>query len=80
MDKANVSKEFKDSLKAPFTFIPDPEGKLVKLYDVKLPVVSMAQRATFVVGKDLKVLDVQVGQDALDPTKALAACPLSAPH
>ncbi|HXN55925.1 MAG TPA: hypothetical protein VN874_06630, partial [Myxococcales bacterium] len=35
-----------------------------------------AQRATFVIDKDGKVVKVLEGADALDPAPALASCPL----
>jgi len=67
-------KKFKAELKAPFSFVADPEGKVVKLYDVKAPVVSIAQRNTFVVGPDMKVMAVQSGSDAIEPAPAVRAC------
>ncbi|SEM60932.1 Peroxiredoxin [Stigmatella aurantiaca] len=76
MDDTETLKKFKDSLKAPFAFIPDPDGKLVKQFDVKTPVMSFAQRYTFVVGEGRKVLRVDSGKDAVDPSSAIAACPL----
>jgi thioredoxin-dependent peroxiredoxin len=76
MDSKETLADFKKSLKAPFAFIPDPEGKLVKLYDVKMPVVSFAQRYSFVVGPERKILQVQSGKDAINPEPAVAACSL----
>ena len=67
---------FKESLKAQFPFIPDPDAKLTNLYDVKTPVVSYANRYTFVIGEDRKVLKVESGKDAIDPNGAIASCPL----
>jgi peroxiredoxin Q/BCP len=79
MDDAETLKRFKAELKAPFAFIPDPQGKLVKDYDVKTPVVSFAQRYTFVIGEDRKILKVESGKDAIDPAGAIMACPLRKP-
>jgi thioredoxin-dependent peroxiredoxin len=79
MDDEETLKRFKAELKAPFAFIPDPEGKLVKDYDVKTPVVSFAQRYTFVIGEDRKILKVESGKDAIDPSGAIMACPLRRP-
>jgi peroxiredoxin len=79
MDTAEELKKFKESLKAPFAFIPDPEGKVVKHFDVKTPVVSFAQRYTFVIGEDRKILKVESGKDAIDPNGAIVACPLRKP-
>ena len=79
MDDAATLKKFKESLKAPFPFIADPDGKVVNAYDVKTPVVSFAQRYTFVIGEGRKILKVESGKDAIDPEGAVAACPLRKP-
>ena len=79
MDDAETLKKFKESLKAPFAFVADPDGKVVKAYDVKTPVVSFAQRYTFVIGEGRKILKVESGKDAIDPDAAVAACPLRKP-
>lgn len=76
MDDPETMKRFKAELKAPYSFIPDPEGKIVALYDVKMPAMPIANRTSFVVGGDRKILKVQSGKDALDPSEAIAACPL----
>ncbi len=68
--------KFKAATKAPFPFIPDPEGKLIRLFDVKTPLVTYAKRTTFVVGEGLKVLAVQTGSDAIDASNAVRACSL----
>lgn len=73
-DDVETLKRWRDELKAPQTFIADPEGRLVKLYDTKMPVVKTASRRTWVIGKGLKVLGVSEGMDAIDTTKSVAAC------
>lgn len=74
-DKETLLK-FKDSLKAPFDFVPDPDAKLTKLYDVKTPVMTLANRYTFVIGEERKILKVDTGKDAIDVSGAIASCPL----
>lgn len=76
MDDRETLAKFKESLKAPFPFIPDPDGEIVKRYGVKTPVVSMALRFTFVVGEERKILKVDSGKDAVDPSTAVVACEL----
>ena len=76
MDDAETMKKFKAELKAPYSFIADPEGKIVALYDVKMPAMSIANRTSFVVGDDRKILKVQSGKDAVDPADAIASCPV----
>lgn len=79
MDDRDELKRFKAELKAPFAMVPDPDGNLVKLFDVKMPVVSHAQRYSFVIGSGRRILKVQSGSDAIDPSGAIAACPLHKP-
>ncbi|MBN8233149.1 peroxiredoxin [Corallococcus macrosporus] len=75
-DDAETLTRFKTELKAPFAFIPDPDGKIVGAYDVKMPVLTVSKRYTFVVGEDRKILKVDEGKDAIDVSGAIAACPL----
>ena len=74
MDDAATLLKWRNQLKAPQTFVADPGGGLVKLYDVKLPVLGMAQRHTFVIGAGRIVLEHTEGGDAIDPSKAVTAC------
>lgn len=71
--------KFKESLKAQFPFIPDPDAKLTNLYEVKTPVLKLANRYTFVIGEERKVLKVESGKDAIDPNGAIVSCPLRKP-
>ena len=79
MDDAPTMKKFKESLKAEYAMVPDPEGKVVGAYDVKTGPLPFAQRFTFVIGQDRKVLQVQSGSDAIDPGGAIKACPIRKP-
>lgn len=79
MDDSETLARFKTELKAPFAFVPDPDGKIVNLFDVKTPVVSFAKRYTFVIGEDRKILKVESGGDAINPEGAIVACPLRKP-
>lgn len=76
MDSKEKLREFKASLKAQFAFVADPDGKIISQYDVKMPVVSLAKRYTFVIGEGRKILKVDSGADAVDPQAAIASCPL----
>ena len=79
MDDLATLKKLKASLEAPGRFVADPDGKIVKAFDNKVPVLNMASRTTFVIGDDRKVLSVQSGSEALDPGGAIQACPLRRP-
>jgi thioredoxin-dependent peroxiredoxin len=76
MDDVATMKKFKESLGAEYPMISDQQGKVVGLYDVKTAVLPFAQRYTFVIGQDRKVLSVQSGGDAIDPAGSIKACPL----
>ncbi len=73
-DDIITAKKFRDSLKAPYHFVGDFKQELVKAYDVKAFILPIARRITFVIGKDRKVLAVQEGDDAIDASRATAAC------
>ena len=79
-DDVETSKRFRDSLKAPYHFVADEQATLVKLYDVKVFLLSFAKRVTFVVGPGRKVLSVSEGSDAIDPSGAVAACSIKPPE
>lgn len=78
-DGANALK-FKESLKAPFPFVSDPDGALMKAFDVKYPLVTIAKRISFVIGAGRKVLAIQEGSDAIDPSAAVTSCSLEKPR
>lgn len=54
----------------------DKDADLIKRYDVKMPVVSMAKRTTFVIGPGRKIISVIEGSDAIDPENSIRACTL----
>lgn len=76
-DDAETLKKWRAELKAPQTFVADPDGKLVALFDVKMPVMSMASRHTFVIGAGRKIVEHTEGSDSVDTSKAVSACSLS---
>ena len=75
-DDLETMKKFKAELKAQYAFVADPDAKLVKLFDTKMPVMNIASRTTFVIGPERRVVSVQTGGDALEPEGAIKACAL----
>ena len=75
-DDVETLKKWRAELKAPQTFIADPDAKLVKLFDTKMAIVPAASRRTFVVGPGRRILAVQEGSDAIDAAPAVRACGL----
>lgn len=50
-----------------FDLLADPDGKIITLYDVKMPVVKMAKRWTFIIDPELKIKNIMKDVDpALD--------------
>ncbi len=71
---------FKKSLKAEFHFVADPDGKIVKLFDVKVPIFTIAKRWTFVIDSNLTITKIDTGSTAIDAASAIgAACELPLP-
>ena len=80
-DNNETMAKFKKSLKAEFPFVADPKGRLVKLYDVKVPVFTVAKRWTFVIDSNLIITKIDTGSDAIDAAAAIGgACELPLPN
>ncbi len=76
MDDRETLAKFKKDLGAQFTFLPDPEGKIGRLFGVAKEGSKTASRANFVIGEGRKLLAVEEGMGAVNPDEAIAACPL----
>jgi peroxiredoxin Q/BCP len=63
-DSADSHKKFIAQYNLNFTLLADPEGKIVDLYDVKMPMMKMAKRTSFLIGTDGKIVHVT---DAMSP-------------
>jgi peroxiredoxin Q/BCP len=75
-DDVNSQKKFHGEHKMTFDLLSDADGKAMGLYDVKMPVVTMAKRQTFIIDTDLVVRkhfdDVDPALDAKNVAKAIA--------
>ena len=47
---------FRQSLNLPFPLVGDPYGTVLKAYKVRWPIVGIAKRVTYVIGRDRKIL------------------------
>jgi thioredoxin-dependent peroxiredoxin len=63
-DSVDSHKKFADEYKLNFTLVADPDGKIIEAYDVKMPIVSMSKRVSFLIGLDGKIVHVT---DAMNP-------------
>ena len=73
-DDVATLKRFKEERKAPFEFLSDAGKKVVPRWSGTMPVVGVANRANYVVGKDGRILSIVEGSAAVDPTAAVDAC------
>ena len=70
-----TQRRFKEQYALPYTLLSDADGKVARQYGGVVPVVGVANRTTFVVGQDGRVLEIVAGGDAIDPARSIAACP-----
>jgi len=73
-DKLETNKEFAESLSLEFVLLSDEDGSVAGHYGVLIEGRNMANRTTFVVGKDGKIAYVESGGGAIDPLGAASAC------
>lgn len=75
-DSVEKLAKFKSEFSLPFILLSDEKGTVVEQYPGKIPVLGYANRATFVIGQDGVVKEVISGSDAIDPSSAVASCPI----
>lgn len=75
-DDVATLKRFKDENKLPYPLLSDAGGKVAQQYGGTIAVIGLASRATFVLQKDGTVKEIVTGSAAIDPTGAIASCPL----
>ena len=73
-DDAATQKKFAESLRLPFPLLADPKLDVARAYGVESG--GYADRVTFVIGKDGRVLSIIEGREAIDPAGSLGACPV----
>lgn len=75
-DSVETQRKFKDELKVPYRLLSDQGGKVAKLYGGTIPVVGLANRATYVLAQDGTIQEIVTGSAAIDPAGAITSCPL----
>ena len=58
-DDIETHQRFKEEYRLPFELLADTTGKVAKLYDSLLPIVSIPKRNTFVLAADKTIMDIQ---------------------
>jgi peroxiredoxin Q/BCP len=74
-DSVETQRRFKEQHGLPYPLLSDPDGRVARQYAGVIPVVGLANRATFVVGQDGRIAEIISGSDAIDPAGAIASCP-----
>ena len=54
-DDIHAQKKFHDEHHMTFDLLSDSDGKVIQLYGVKMPVITMAKRQTFILDKELVI-------------------------
>ena len=75
-DSVETLSRFKAEYKLPFVLLSDEKGTVVEQYPGKIPILGVANRATYVIGQDGLVKEIITGGAAIDPSTAVSACPL----
>ena len=55
-DAQETNDRFRTSLNLPFPLVGDPEGSILRAYRVRWPLIGLAQRVTYVIGQDRRIL------------------------
>jgi peroxiredoxin Q/BCP len=76
VDSVETQRKFKERYQLPFLLLSDEGGAVAAKYSGKMPLVGFANRANIVIGQDGLVKAIVEGGDAVDPTSAIASCPL----
>jgi peroxiredoxin len=74
MDSAYADKAFADQIGVTFPLLSDWGGEVTRKYGIYVDKYKAARRVNFLIGKDGKILEEQVDQDAINPTKIVDTC------
>jgi peroxiredoxin len=72
-DEQKTAERFRASLELPYPLVGDPEARILKAWGVRIPMLGLSRRVTFVVGRDRRIESVHAS--AFDPESHVAtAC------
>lgn len=57
-DSQEAQKKFHEKHRLTFDLLADSESKVISLYGVKVPLIGIARRTTFIIGPDLKIRSI----------------------
>lgn len=76
VDSVATQKKFKEQYHLPYLLLSDEGGKVAEQYGGRIPVVGLANRATYVLDASGIIKEIVTGSAAVDPISAIDACPL----
>lgn len=76
VDSQAKNSAFARQLGIKFPVLSDEHKTVSRQYQVLMPVIRLASRTTFVIGKDGVIQHIDKGGGAVDPDGALQACSL----
>src|SRR5947199_9939911 len=74
MDSAFANKAFADSIGVTFPLLSDWGGDVTRKYGIYEDQYKAHRPVNFLIGKDGKILQEQIDNSAIDPTKIVDAC------
>jgi alkyl hydroperoxide reductase subunit AhpC len=74
MDGFFANKAWTNELGTNFPMLSDIGGDVTRRYGIFNPQTKAARRATFIIDKTGKVVEIQLDQEALDSANAVNAC------
>ena len=74
MDSAFANNAFAQQIGVTFPLLSDWGGEVTRKYGVYSPKIKAPKRINFLIGKDGKIMEMQVDDEAIDPTKLVTAC------
>jgi peroxiredoxin Q/BCP len=54
-DSQETADRFARSLELPYPLLGDPAGEVLKAYQVRWPLIGLARRATYLIGRDRRI-------------------------
>jgi peroxiredoxin len=74
MDSAFANKAFADSIGVTFPLLSDWGGEVTRKYGLYVDKYKAARRVNFLIGKDGRIKEEQLDNEAIDPAKIVDAC------
>jgi peroxiredoxin len=74
MDSPFANHAFAQQIGVTFPLLSDWGGEVTKKYGLYVDEYKAPRRVNFLIGKNGKILEMQVDNDAIDPSKIVDAC------